>query len=50
MGAAAEKARKGAIGDYYSAVQLRADRWTALRRTLDALERAETGHRGTVKL
>ncbi|HUF88326.1 MAG TPA: aminotransferase class I/II-fold pyridoxal phosphate-dependent enzyme [Thermohalobaculum sp.] len=38
------------VGDYYSAVQLRADRWSTLRSTIDRLAHLEPGARGTVKL
>jgi arginine decarboxylase len=38
------------IGDYYSAVQLRSDRWTALRQTLDALDRATPRSKAATKL
>ncbi|NNU80873.1 aminotransferase class I/II-fold pyridoxal phosphate-dependent enzyme [Halovulum dunhuangense] len=31
------------MSDYYSAIQLRADRWSALRETTDALSRKQTG-------
>ena len=31
------------VGDYYSAVQLRTDRWSALREKLDELERSPSG-------
>ena len=33
------------MGDYYSAVQLRSDRWSALREKLDQLEREPEGRR-----
>ncbi|MEB8386311.1 ornithine decarboxylase [Rhodobacteraceae bacterium KMM 6894] len=33
------------MGDYYSAVQLRADRWSALRESTDALARAPDGRK-----
>jgi len=38
------------IGDYYSAVQLRADRWSALREATDGLSRVGTSGRGAAKL
>ena len=38
------------ISDYYSAVQLRSDNWTALSDTLDALERMPAEARGRAKL
>ncbi|SDZ91686.1 aminotransferase class I/II-fold pyridoxal phosphate-dependent enzyme [Rubrimonas cliftonensis] len=41
---------KGSIGEYYSAVQLRADRWTALRQTLEAAARHGPKARGAAKL
>ncbi|MEM7696372.1 MAG: aminotransferase class I/II-fold pyridoxal phosphate-dependent enzyme [Pseudomonadota bacterium] len=37
-----ESATVHGIGDYYSAVQLRVDRWTALRQVLEALVRRDT--------
>ncbi|MEO1190599.1 MAG: aminotransferase class I/II-fold pyridoxal phosphate-dependent enzyme [Pseudomonadota bacterium] len=38
-----------AISDYYSALQLRADRWSALRETTETLARIGQGGRGEVK-
>ncbi len=37
------------ISDYYSAVQLRADRWSALKETVENLARIGAGGRGEVK-
>ncbi len=38
------------VGDYYSAAQLRADRWSALRETIDRLAHLGSGGRGAAKL
>jgi arginine decarboxylase len=38
------------IGDYYSAVQLRADRWSALREAVDRLSHLGAGGRGAAKV
>lgn len=46
----ATDAKLTSIGDYYSATQLRADRWSALRETVEALSRHGTEGRQGKKL
>ncbi|MEM9781717.1 MAG: aminotransferase class I/II-fold pyridoxal phosphate-dependent enzyme [Pseudomonadota bacterium] len=50
MPAAPAVARTHSIGDYYSAVQLRADRWSALRTVTEALDRDGSEGRKGAKL
>jgi len=45
-----DSARLSSIGDYYSAAQLRADRWSALREATDRLAQSRPDGRGAQKL
>ena len=42
----AKRSKPSAIGDYYSAAQLRADRWSALKDTAQRLAHAAATGRG----
>ncbi len=44
-----ERASMHSIGDYYSAVQLRSDRWSALRQVTDALGTLDPDGRGVAR-